>query len=168
MNHLQEPYLMIYNCGVDAGSSQGHKHMQLWPYQDREKIGFDLFPSYAKSTTDVTSDIPNVPHQHFVLRLAENAQVEEVVKAYAKLLHEVHKCHEQYGSTAYNVAMTKEWLCLIPRRDCGISRGAGSNAAGVLGLIWILYNEEKKIWLEPSLSGYMQFLGVPRSTAGLS
>lgn len=25
------PLIMFYNCGVNAGSSQGHKHMQLFP-----------------------------------------------------------------------------------------------------------------------------------------
>jgi len=24
-------YMVIYNCGVEAGSSQGHKHLQVFP-----------------------------------------------------------------------------------------------------------------------------------------
>lgn len=167
LKHFKEPSLLIYNCGIDAGSSQGHKHMQIWPYPDAKQIGFDLFPSQAKSTTDICSDIPGVPMQHFVLRLAPDAQLEDLVNAYARLLAKVNQCHKEFGSTAYNIAMTKEWLSLIPRRDNGMSTGAGSNAAGVLGLIWILTDEEKRIWMTPSLCGFIQFLGVPRNTSSM-
>ncbi|KAK8048312.1 hypothetical protein PG994_010042 [Apiospora phragmitis] len=77
------PQMAIYNCGLDAGSSQGHKHMQVFasPYP------FPLFPGAAVSEqgmcasgsralssltekwSDVESNIRNVPHQHYVLRL---------------------------------------------------------------------------------------------------
>lgn len=161
---LRPQYMLIYNCGANAGSSQAHKHMQVWPYPQPAEIGFDLFPSEAKSTVDVTDDIAHVPHQHFVLRLAPNAQIADVAAAYAKLLARVRNCHKTCGSTAYNVAMTLDWLCLIPRRNCGISRGAGSNTAGMLGLLWILNDHEKTIWNEPSLCEYLQYLGVPRDS----
>ncbi|KAK7440088.1 hypothetical protein Landi51_10742 [Colletotrichum acutatum] len=39
------PQLMIYNCGVDAGSSQGHKHMQIFP----QPTDFPLYPQQATS-----------------------------------------------------------------------------------------------------------------------
>lgn len=41
------PQMVIYNCGVEAGSSQGHKHMQVFAYPDC----FDLFPDRARSTS---------------------------------------------------------------------------------------------------------------------
>lgn len=37
--------LMIFNCGVNAGSSQGHKHMQIFPAPSHE-----LWPSGATSS----------------------------------------------------------------------------------------------------------------------
>lgn len=39
------PQMAIYNCGVDAGSSQGHKHMQIFALPD----AFPLFPAAAES-----------------------------------------------------------------------------------------------------------------------
>lgn len=39
--------IVIYNCGVEAGSSQGHKHMQVFAYPDC----FDLFPGRARSAS---------------------------------------------------------------------------------------------------------------------
>lgn len=39
--------MMIYNCGVNAGSSQGHKHMQVLPIPD--PMEFTLWPSKARS-----------------------------------------------------------------------------------------------------------------------
>ncbi|KAI3555045.1 hypothetical protein CABS02_04884 [Colletotrichum abscissum] len=39
------PQLMIYNCGVDAGSSQGHKHVQIFP----QPTHFSLYPQKATS-----------------------------------------------------------------------------------------------------------------------
>lgn len=40
------PQMMIYNCGVDAGSSQGHKHVQIFEHRSH----ITLFPSKAEST----------------------------------------------------------------------------------------------------------------------
>lgn len=39
---LETPSMIIYNCGVEAGSSQGHKHLQIFPRQDGH--GFQMFP----------------------------------------------------------------------------------------------------------------------------
>ncbi|RMD45053.1 hypothetical protein DV735_g234, partial [Chaetothyriales sp. CBS 134920] len=145
LNHYAEPYMMIFNCGYEAGSSQGHKHMQLWPYPDEKELGFQLFPSKATSDTDVTSDIPGVPHKHFVLRLPPDTDESTLARAYQRLLGGVRAAHhEAGGGTTYNVILVREWLCLIPRRHSGLEKGAGANAAAILGLIWIVSEEERK------------------------
>ena len=41
------PQMVIYNCGVEAGSSQGHKHMQVFAYPDC----FELFTERAQSAS---------------------------------------------------------------------------------------------------------------------
>jgi len=33
------PHMVIYNCGVESGSSQGHKHVQMFPKQDGKSFG---------------------------------------------------------------------------------------------------------------------------------
>lgn len=40
------PQMTIYNCGAEAGASQGHKHMQVFAYSSP----FPLFPEQAQST----------------------------------------------------------------------------------------------------------------------
>lgn len=48
LRQIETPQMIIYNCGVEAGSSQGHKHIQIFPRLDAEQ--FLMFPSKATST----------------------------------------------------------------------------------------------------------------------
>ncbi|EXJ78645.1 hypothetical protein A1O1_09046 [Capronia coronata CBS 617.96] len=164
---LSRPYMMIYNCGYEAGSSQGHKHMQLWEYPGKAELGFELFPNQAESEVTIASDIANVPHKHFVLRLPEDADEAYLVQAYDKLLAEVRKAHEDAAAdegsdSAYNVVMVKEWICLVPRRHCGLQRGAGANAAAIVGMVWISALDERETWTSPGVREYFKYLGIPR------
>lgn len=45
MHKLSPPQMIIYNCGVEAGSSQGHKHLQIFPRQCDED--FQMWPSLS-------------------------------------------------------------------------------------------------------------------------
>lgn len=47
LRRFKSPQMIIYNCGVDAGSSQGHKHLQIFPRSDSDD--FHLWPSNATS-----------------------------------------------------------------------------------------------------------------------
>lgn len=42
LHAFSTPQMVIYNCGVEAGSSQGHKHLQMFPRQDGG--GFAMWP----------------------------------------------------------------------------------------------------------------------------
>ena len=48
LRQIETPQMIIYNCGVESGSSQGHKHIQIFPRRDSEE--FQMFPSKATST----------------------------------------------------------------------------------------------------------------------
>jgi ATP adenylyltransferase len=160
LNHFEQRQILIYNCGYESGSSQGHKHMQLWNYPDERELGFQLFPNQAQSTVDVTSNIPNVPHLHFVLRLPPGADAAFVIQAYAKLYEKVRQAHAKHGTgPAFNVILVKEWICLIPRRHCGLEKGAGANAAAIVGLVWLTNNSEAKrqMWS----ADYFKYLALP-------
>jgi ATP adenylyltransferase len=155
--------MMIYNCGFESGSSQGHKHMQLWPYPDEQELGFELFPCKAESDVRVTEHISNVPHKHFVLRLPTNADLNALVQAYDKLLRRVHQSHHEAGEgTDYNVILVKEWMCMIPRRHSGLDRGAGANSAAMLGLVWIVTEAEREVWNSAGPAEYFKYLGLPQ------
>lgn len=44
---FKTPSVVIYNCGVESGSSQGHKHLQLFPTDVKQ-----LWPSQAMAHDD--------------------------------------------------------------------------------------------------------------------
>lgn len=44
MHALDTSHIVLYNCGAEAGASQGHKHLQIFPEPGPE---FDLFPDMA-------------------------------------------------------------------------------------------------------------------------
>ncbi|KIY04097.1 uncharacterized protein Z520_00789 [Fonsecaea multimorphosa CBS 102226] len=163
LQHFKQRYMMIFNCGFESGSSQGHKHMQLWPYPDEQELGFQLFPHVAESTVGITDDIPTVPHKHFVLRLPAHSDADTLIQAYEKLLRKVRQSHKEAGGgTDYNVILVKEWMCLIPRRHSGLERGAGANSASMLGLVWITADSEKDVWNSAGPAEYLRYLGLPR------
>ena len=151
---------MIYNCGIQAGSSQGHKHMQLWPIPSSSELGFEIFAKRAESTTNIIS-LPDIPFKHFILRLSSQADTSEITAAYARLLSKVKQVHADHGSMAYNVAMTSEWLMLVPRRSSGGEHGFGGNTAVIMGLIWITGPNEKHLWDEYGIWRHMARIGVP-------
>lgn len=156
----EKQWLMIYNCGLEAGTSQGHKHMQLWPVPSTSELGFDLFPGQVESTREITT-VCDIPFKHFILRLPEGASVEDVIVAYNTILPEIKRCHEKYGSSAYNVVMTQQWLMLVPRCSSGSRWGLGGNTAVVLGLLWISEDEKRDLWEEYGISNHLARLGIP-------
>jgi sulfate adenylyltransferase (ADP) / ATP adenylyltransferase len=176
---FERPHMVIFNCGVDAGASQGHKHMQLFPYSP--DVPFRVFPDNVHDTEsksrgpgkagwtltslipseDVTSDIPGVPHRHFVIQLPDAVNVTEIHDRYRKLLNEVKLAHMQYGhGEAYNIIMTINWLCLIPRRNAGKGTTA-ANAAGMIGLVWLRDQAERDSWADLGFSNHLRYLGMP-------
>jgi ATP adenylyltransferase/5',5'''-P-1,P-4-tetraphosphate phosphorylase II len=42
LSRLESPHMIIYNCGFEAGSSVGHKHIQILPRPPKEE--FEFFP----------------------------------------------------------------------------------------------------------------------------
>lgn len=153
------PQMMIYNCGYDAGASQGHKHLQVFAVPRP----FALFPDEAQSTEEILSSVPNVPFRHFVLRLPRDTNTREILLVYQKLLAEVRKFQGAHGGgPAYNVMMTEEWMCLVPRRHGG--KGAiGTNATGMLGVVWVGNRAEREQWTALGLEKHLVYMGYPQA-----
>ncbi|KAM0421339.1 hypothetical protein ACHAPT_010870 [Fusarium lateritium] len=162
--------VMFYNCGAESGSSQGHKHMQVMPFPQPEEVGFRPFPEQAKSTNEVASGLPGVPHQHFVLRLPENSTANDVVKAH-DILQASHRDflkaqgHQDLSSPPHNILLTSSWICLIPRRHSGAEREALTNAIGMVGIFWVATESEIAQWSNASgsIEGHLRYLGYPAS-----
>ncbi|KAF3928283.1 hypothetical protein AA313_de0208726 [Arthrobotrys entomopaga] len=156
----ETPSMMIYNCGVDAGSSQGHKHMQVFPKPDNDEGRFKLFPDKAELSQDEAVTLPSVPYKHFVVGLPKKASHEDIVKRHGKVLELAKEALETVGGSAYNVVMTKDWVMVIPRRSKGVD-GVGANAAGMMGMVWVGSEKERESWTNFGLTRYLQTLGVP-------
>ncbi|KAK1723064.1 hypothetical protein CaCOL14_002009 [Colletotrichum acutatum] len=153
------PQLMIYNCGVDAGSSQGHKHMQIFP----QPTDFPLYPQQATSDSDINSNIFGVPNMHFVLRLSQGVTSQEADCNLARLVSASRdfQTTARYGSD-YNVVMAEDWVCVVPRRLVG-REGVGANGAGMVGLVWLRDQAERDGWNSFGLTEHLVQLGVPRT-----
>ena len=163
--------LAFYNCGAKAGSSQGHKHVQLMDRPNPDEIGFELFPNMAESEHDIAEHLKGVPHKHSVLRLSANAKADDAIRAYGRLLARMQDWSLQQGwrspdgksDLPHNVVLTKEWVCIVPRRSSGISRHAMSNALGMIGVMWITHPSQISKFTEDwgSLDSHMAYLGYP-------
>lgn len=163
LERLGSSYYAIYNCGFEAGSSQGHKHLQIFPYPTKEDLTFELFPSQAKSTTEVSSDIPNVPYKHFALRLPTAAGPKDLVASHERLLVKMRESQQEAAAGPdHNVILTQDWICLIPRSHNGSEKGAPANASGIIGLVWVATEEERDAWRTLGPVDHLRYLGIPR------
>lgn len=155
-------HLAFYNCGPNSGSSQDHKHLQILPlpnrfvpYQDRLCNGKDHFIPNAK--TEPLQD-PKIPFAHYAVPLPEDSKdVDEDLLAmtFVSLLQRALSVFQDWSGNssegsdarepitpAYNVLMTTEWLCLVPRsKTCAKTPSIGFNATGYAGLVLVKWEE---------------------------
>lgn len=155
------PQMAIYNCGVNAGSSQGHKHLQVFLLPTSMSQG--LFPMRANSSERIMNMISNVPFKHFVLRTTADATARDLFGKYQRLLKETRVALEraQAGSD-YNVIFTVDWIALIPRRTAVWGGPFGANAAGMLGIVTVPNQQQRDQWAELGYTEYLTRLGIPQ------
>lgn len=144
-------HLVIYNSGPASGSSQSHKHLQLveiprnfTPFQDVLTNGKDHFLPNLKQ--EPLQD-GKVSFAHFVLPLPEDAdEVNEDLLAmcYFSLLQRTLTFFQDWLNEtpdlvkSYNLLMTKNWICLVPRSAIKAKTlNVGFNALGYAGILLI-------------------------------
>ena len=114
---------------------------------------------------EITDDIPNVPFKHAVLPIHPSATSKEIFAIYQKLLTETKKMLKEAGEVEdYNVAFTREWMALIPRRKLEDidEQPFGANALGMLGLVGLRSEEEKGVWQKLGWTKHVTNLGLAR------
>lgn len=162
--------LVIYNRGVNGGSSQGHKHLQLFPVLQHpfgvgEAVDL-LWPAKASSSDVVATDIPGVPFRHFVLRIPSGASADTVVAMHDRLLALTRQAHVDAGNGPdgdYNVALSRSWIALIPRTTAGPADGPfGTSTVGMLGLVAVRDEVDRRRWAELGYTRFLARLGIPR------
>lgn len=157
---LKQPQLVIYNCGAGAGSSLGHKHLQIMPLPQPDSI--ELFPAHTTSATEVAQNLPNVPFKHFVLKVNPGATTTDVFRQYSKLLEMSNNALIRANAGRdYNVMLTIEWIAVVPRRTAVWGGPWGANAAGMLGLITVPNKEQRQQWADLGFTDYLVQLGLP-------
>ncbi|KAF4555177.1 ATP adenylyltransferase-like protein 1 [Elsinoe fawcettii] len=156
----KSPYMMIYNCGVNGGSSQGHKHMQIHPQPEKGR----LFMADADSSEIVADRIKGVPYKHYVLKIPSRASAQEVLELHDQLLASTRTALKRAkAGDGYNVVMTTEFVGLIPRRTAKTSDASdvfGINAAGMMGLVTVRSEKERRRWAELGYGKYLARLGL--------
>lgn len=169
---FKTPSLIIYNCGVNAGSSQGHKHTQvfplpehvLWPTKARSTEGKHFgvpLEEVAKQWPDISTDLEYIPFKHYVLRLPRDTDAKTVYNSYLRLLRLAREALASSGdgSDDYNVAITADWVAVIPRRTSDGPYGA--NAAAMLGIIYVPDQHERDSWVDVGYTKHLATLGIP-------
>ncbi|ERF75605.1 hypothetical protein EPUS_04585 [Endocarpon pusillum Z07020] len=157
---FKTPPMVIYNCGANAGFSQDHKHLQVFPLPS--SMGQGLFPARATSSKHIEDMISNVPFKHFVMRITATATARDVFEKYQRLLIETQKALKaaQTGHD-YNVIFTADWIVLIPRRTAVWSGPFGANASGMLGTVVVPSRQQRNQWAELGYTEYLARLGIP-------
>ena len=172
------PYLTIYNCGVEAGSSRGHKHMQIFPLPE----AFEPFPGRANLgdgtshrsrqdssqpliLSEISTNISGIPFRHYVLPLHAHLEPRHIQRGYERLMAEMRSDRSANPAApgspdAYNFMMTESWMCVVPRRFA--RRGdTPAGAGGMLGVQWVADEAERARWTELGFSDHLAQLGVP-------
>ena len=121
-------HLMFYNSGPASGSSQDHKHLQVFPLPPQFEP-FQTFlcgnqPHFIPDQHTEPLQSPEVSFAHFVLPLPESSSdVDEDLLAmsyFALLQRSLSFFQDWLGERpdlkrSYNFLMTKKWLCVVPR-----------------------------------------------------
>jgi sulfate adenylyltransferase (ADP) / ATP adenylyltransferase len=144
---------------------------------------FELFPGRVvgemrRRGRDVEGGVgaEGVRHKHFVMPLDGDvgADAEEVVRAHETLYARMREFVAGWGrcegdheglsdELPHNVVMTRDWICLIPRRHSGSEKGTPANALGMVGVVWTTREGEADRWVRESgsVAEHLAYLGYP-------
>lgn len=132
-----------------------------------------LEDSFAAFLDSEDGKEPSVPFHWFYHRF-DSYQISpaNLTKIYNDLLKqatEVGEGRSEHADKApvgaacpHNMILTKRWIIVLPRRRGAITKEAGANAIGMLGLIAVATKDEINDWLRLGLTEVLRELGVPK------
>ena len=149
-------YIGLFNCGVEAGSSVGHKHLQVIPTPERNERSFltmlydqVILTAYAGKwkSQDTIHVLAGAPFKHAAWYIPQERGVE------ADELHAVWKrlCKTVgiEDGQAHNLLLTTDLIVAIPRPKAWMGSGDGefaANAACMGGVVWCKTEEQYNAW----------------------
>jgi len=136
--------------------------MQVFPAPE----GFELWP-------DVRRGQVTLPFKAFVHRFdaKEFPDPSALLEIYTSLLGQAEEALGSGWSSSppdgkekeappHNFVLSREWMMVVPRRAAGW-KGADTNAAGVLGMLWVSDEEKMLLWMDLGPARVLAQLGVP-------
>ncbi|KAI5360339.1 putative Ap4A phosphorylase 1/2, ATP adenylyltransferase, HIT-like superfamily [Septoria linicola] len=159
---LPENYMIIFNCGVEAGSSVGHKHLQIIPQPRSNSRNF--FVQLREDENEGGTDtVPGAPFKHAAYPLGKVIHGERLEEVYGNL----RKMLRMEKDQAHNVLLTRQHLLVIPRTKAWIEMDGctviAGNAAGMIGLVYSWSEEQFKAWINYGPMKALAEMGVPKS-----
>ncbi len=149
--------LAFYNGGPKAGASQPHKHMQIVPLPfvpDGSRLPIESW--LLENTVSAQAGAnPRLPFLHLVTRF-ENLDFTQpktlsmdLLEAYRHLMISLNLMSLdsiQSSPAAYNLLMTREWMCIVPRSQESFGE-IQINALGFAGAL-LVRNPEQLAYLQ--------------------
>lgn len=164
-----DKYMIIFNCGVNSGSSVGHKHLQCIPQPLGAKRGKKNFFSLLKSEGEGEIEkVAGAPFEHGALKVdgiggkMDGKSLEEL---YAKLRDVLDLRIEDGQVPPHNVLLTRTHLLVVPRTKAwirveGKDTVIAGNAAGMIGLVYTWSEEQYEAWQKYGVMKALGELGV--------
>ncbi|RDW70421.1 hypothetical protein BP5796_08818 [Coleophoma crateriformis] len=153
----QEKNMVIFNCGADAGASQGHKHFHMFP---RPEMGVMFPDALTLSLDDVMSDT-KVPYKNFSIGLEAGITVSPLKSKYEQLMTAMNTaCKPKDRALDYNLILVKRWMAVIPRTHASLDGKGHTNSAGMMGWIWVKDDAEMEFWMNLGVAKHLTYLGV--------
>lgn len=158
---MASPHFVFFNGGVIAGASRKHKHLQV--------MRISKTSTHLLVAKDSSKDFPPLPYKYFCIDFADQKQPSKdwLLKTYKNLLGQ---CEELLSgkpgeSVPHDVVLTKKWMLVIPRLRRNFEGSSDVNAAGMIGMIWLKYDEEVAKWMELGPAKVLGHLGVSNDIA---
>ncbi|EXJ92175.1 hypothetical protein A1O3_00725 [Capronia epimyces CBS 606.96] len=162
-------FYVIFNCGLAAGASRSHKHMQAIPHPDAlqpSACGWRLFPDY-----DPPLPPHSIPFVHFIHRF-DNHVVSgpELFDVYLRLLGDCRRAltiPDEQAECPHNVVLTEKWIVTIPRSKENVG-GTTANSAGMMGSVWLRDEQQLEQWKAQGPAWVLSQLGSPNEKPSCS
>ncbi|KAK8829340.1 hypothetical protein WA577_004605 [Blastocystis sp. JDR] len=146
------PSLVFYNCGVDSGASQRHKHMQLIPFSqfEKEMTPFDEVMLKENHDRDKVCQCELYDFTHSMIHVSceDLVNPEVLLSKYNLIMEDMKQKREKEGRKleSYNFLLLREWMFVVPR-SCESCNGVNVNSLGFSGS-FLAKNEELLSYLK--------------------
>ncbi|KAJ5174371.1 uncharacterized protein N7482_000248 [Penicillium canariense] len=160
---LKEEHYVFFNCGLLAGSSREHKHLQVIPAPGRHEGYDEGFKFFLDDPEQREPGFVNFVQRFEELPEKRVKDGQQLLEIYQKLLQQAREVLNLSTNVAcpHNFVLTQRWMVVIPRQAKEF-HGLTANSAGMMGSIAIWTQEQLDSWKELGPMNVLRGLGLPR------